>query len=437
MIRRHRLYVGGPLALMVTAAVAYWLHAELDWQDLLVFMVSLVGFCVALLALYVAAATYTSIDSVNSISKMDGNILENEGYVTSVPELLGEFQCADALELQAALFASMERRLKGECRTAIQFADTLQHLIDLVVLFPAVFNAQSADQAAYDNRMAGIAERLDRLAREFREVSRGNAIQILENIKLFKGVVSYQRHVVAGQFNIHADLLHVRGSILRNPVTRTVFHNYLGLYYNKKAMHCITHALDVRQSHGGPDPLSIAGVRKICVRARHMPPDVREDVLLYLDSACAEFDRASAACGHDVMWPGFILYNKARTLFFLSVFRGVETEWEGVLDVAISARGRLNRLIDEILGGHSVCGVITPTTHLQAFFAHQEELARLVKLNLLLGRAEATAMDPEGLVYRGRPVRDVGRDNLAGAFYKIPAFPKIREFQDGLLEELY
>jgi hypothetical protein len=134
------------ILVMFSSCIAVWVYYLKEGKDLLSFTISTVGFCIALLALFIAVRTYTSIDSVNNISKMEGNILDNEHYVTSLPELINQFKSKDEKTLDKELFDSVEYKLKKESGTAVLFADTLQYMIDLIVLFPAVFNASDTDK---------------------------------------------------------------------------------------------------------------------------------------------------------------------------------------------------------------------------------------------------------------------------------------------------
>ncbi|MGN5183968.1 hypothetical protein ACTG1Y_17625 [Aeromonas veronii] len=253
MKRTNIFYATVFILVLLSFCFAIWIHYLNEGKDLLNFTISIVGFCIALLALFIAVRTYTSIDSVNNISKMDGNILDNENYVTSLPEIISQFKSQGEKDLDRTIFDSIEYKLKKESHTAVLFADTLQYMIDLIVIFPAVFNASETDRGSYKQRMNRILKSIDERREILYSISKGNSIQITESIKLFKAVVSYQNLVADGNFNIHADLLHVRGPILRNPVTKTIYHNYLGLYYNKKGMHLLRQSLAI----GSKDILSI------------------------------------------------------------------------------------------------------------------------------------------------------------------------------------
>ena len=100
------------LLVLLSCCLAIWVYYLKEGKDLLNFTISMVGFCIALLALFIAVRTYTSIDSVNNITKMDGNILDNERYVVSLPELIDKFRSKNEIQLEGELFESIELRLK-------------------------------------------------------------------------------------------------------------------------------------------------------------------------------------------------------------------------------------------------------------------------------------------------------------------------------------
>lgn len=425
------LYITIFVLVLLSACIAVWVYYLNEGKDLLNFTISTVGFCIALLALFIAVRTYTSIDSVNNISKMEGNILDNENYVTSLPELINRYKSKDEKTLDKELFESIEYKLKKESHTAVLFADTLQYMIDLIVLFPAVFNATETDKKSYKKRMDKILSDVDRQRDILHSVSKGNSIQITESIKLFKAVISYQSFVADGNFNIHADLLHVRGPILRNPVTKTIYHNYLGLYYNKKGMHLLRDSLNM----GSIDILSIEGLNVVKIKVNTISPSIIEETTMYLRSACEQFDRALKISSEDVMWPGFIKYNKARTLYFLNLLSNSDASWINILDEAIESRSRLNRLIDDILTTDRTNVAKVTNTHLRQFFLYQEELARMVKLNLLLSEKSLKNNSAE-ILYKGINLEGANKETILSLFMEIESFSTIKVYQEKVTEML-
>ncbi|MBH0090122.1 hypothetical protein [Pseudoalteromonas sp. NSLLW218] len=425
------LYFTILLLVLLSAFLAVWVYDLKEGKDLLSFTISTVSFCIAVLALFITVRTYTSIDSVNNISKMEGNILDNENYVTSLPELINQFKSQDENTLEKEIFDSIEHKLKKESETAVLFADTLQYIIDLIVLFPAVFNASETNKVLYKKRMDTILSEVDRRCEILHSVSKGNSIQITETIKLFKAVVSYQSFVADDNFNIHADLLHVRGPILRNPVTKTIYHNYLGLYYNKKGMHLLRESLNMNSV----DILSIDGLELAQKNINTIEPSILEEVSMYLKSAAEQFDKALKVSSEDVMWPGFINYNKARTVYFLALLSNSELNWLDILDEAIESRSRLNRLIDEILMIDRSKPANIVSTHLREFFLHQEELARTVKLNILLSN-NLTRQNNAPILYKGVNISDISNEKLTGLFVSIQKFSTVSTYQEKIISRL-
>ena len=425
------LYFTILLLVLLSAFLAVWVYDLKEGKDLLSFTISTVSFCIAVLALFITVRTYTSIDSVNNISKMEGNILDNENYVTSLPELINQFKSQDENTLEKEIFDSIEHKLKKESETAVLFADTLQYVIDLIVLFPAVFNASETNKVLYKKRMDTILSEVDRRCEILHSVSKGNSIQITETIKLFKAVVSYQSFVADDNFNIHADLLHVRGPILRNPVTKTIYHNYLGLYYNKKGMHLLRESLNMNSV----DILSIDGLELAQKNINTIEPSILEEVSMYLKSAAEQFDKALKVSSEDVMWPGFINYNKARTVYFLALLSNSELNWLDILDEAIESRSRLNRLIDEILMIDRSKPANIVSTHLREFFLYQEELARTVKLNILLSD-NLTRQNNAPILYKGVNISDISNEKLTGLFVSIQKFSTVSTYQEKIISRL-
>ncbi|WP_024607619.1 hypothetical protein [Pseudoalteromonas sp. TAB23] len=425
------LYFTILLLVLLSAFLAVWVYDLKEGKDLLSFTISTVSFCIAVLALFITVRTYTSIDSVNNISKMEGNILDNENYVTSLPELINQFKSQDENTLEKEIFDSIEHKLKKESETAVLFADTLQYIIDLIVLFPAVFNASETNKVLYKKRMDTILSEVDRRCEILHSVSKGNSIQITETIKLFKAVVSYQSFVADDNFNIHADLLHVRGPILRNPVIKTIYHNYLGLYYNKKGMHLLRESLNMNSV----DILSIDGLELAQKNINTIEPSILEEVSMYLKSAAEQFDKALKVSSEDVMWPGFINYNKARTVYFLALLSNTKLNWLDILDEAIESRSRLNRLIDEILMIDRSKPANIVSTHLREFFLYQEELARTVKLNILLSD-NLTRQNNAPIIYKGINISDISNEKLTDLFVSIQKFSTVSTYQEKVISRL-
>src|SRR5690625_868893 len=144
------------ILIFITGLISYQIYGS-GTIGIINFSVSILSLTVAFIALIVSVNTYLSIDSVNDITKMDGNKLENENYITSISELVNMFDHKDSNEMSRDVFNELEDRFKkGNSRTAIELADNLQYFIDVIVIFPALFDSNNKDHKENMYRMENI-----------------------------------------------------------------------------------------------------------------------------------------------------------------------------------------------------------------------------------------------------------------------------------------
>lgn len=371
--RKQAIYVVTVLlALLLGFALAVWLH-DSGQVDITSFTVAVLSGVISLVALFIALQTYISIDSVNNITKMEGNILDNEHYVTSIPEFIETYPHTSERELRDAVLNELKVKLKAQSRTAVDFADTVQSMIDILVLFPAMgLNKESSP--AIQALIANMKEK----AADFQAISKGNAIQINQAVRLFEAVCEYQglasNRELAGKVAATNGLLKVRGPVLRNPVSATVYYNYLGLYYRKCAVSIL----------GEKDGVDVDSLRRWKGAAAKLPPANTERLKRYLGLADDAFAKALSRSHDDPMWLGYILFNQARVAFIRAV--AFELGGDSVASAlarmqdAIDARSTLNELIADVVGSTSSDSMSV----LQQHYLYQEEYARQLYVNYCL-----------------------------------------------------
>jgi hypothetical protein len=326
------------IALVLGFVFAVWLFQYKEQVDITSFTVAVLSGVISLVALFIALQTYLSIDSVNNITKMEGNILDNEHYVTSIPEFIETYPHTSETELRDAVLAELKLKLKSQSKTAVDFADTLQSMIDILVLFPAM--GLTKDSApAITAIIADMKEKAsDRTAALGKRVANTNG------------------------------LLKVRGPVLRNPVSATVYHNYLGLYYRKCAVSLL----------GEKDAVDVTSLRNWQEAAKAIKPANNERLKRYLALAEEAFDKALLRSHDDPMWLGYILFNQARTAFIRVMVLGESAEKAlALMQAAIDARTTLNELIADVVGTSEM-------TVLQQHYLYQEEYARQLFVNYCL-----------------------------------------------------
>ncbi|MDG5789320.1 hypothetical protein QA612_17810 [Evansella sp. AB-P1] len=412
----------------------YQSSPELDVPS---FTVSFLSLSIALLAFYIALETFSSIDSVNKITKMEGNILENESYVISLPSLIKDFDDKDLNKTEEKIFSDLEKRFKRKSKTAVEFADNLQHFIDLIVLFPALFNVNRKDHHEYQKKMDNILRLIRKREKELLFINTGNLILIQETVKLIHAIMSYQKLTHEQTLKHDSDLFEVRGMILKNSVTRTVYYNYLGLLYNKKAMAVLKKNLQLPDA----DLLQIDQLKEIIAQKDKLIGKEREIAILFLQESKNAFQKALSTSQEDVMWLGFILYNDARTTFFLQLLTEDTSDtsdsnntWLTIMKKAIDSRTKLNIIISEVVksNGGSTC--------LQSHFLYQEEMARLVQVNILIAEygsnSESTSM--KEIIYRGMDITKISNPvSLEKLFFTEINVDKIAKYQQTIQGHLF
>mgnify|MGYP007024763600 FL=1 len=369
------------ILIFITGLISYQIYGS-GTIGIINFSVSILSLTVAFIALIVSVNTYLSIDSVNDITKMDGNKLENENYITSISELVNMFDHKDSNEMSRDVFNELEDQFKkGNSRTAIELADNLQYFIDVIVIFPALFDSNNKDHKENMYRMENILNQINARKDDLLAISRGNLLLIEETVKLIEAVIHLQQFYHSNDSKKASKLLAVKGVVLKNSISKTVYYNYLALYYNKKAIEIIQNRLGFQ----GKDVFQIGILKEILRNKNEISLSDKELINNYLYEANRNIKMAKEHCLEDVMWRGFILYNEARIKFFFYIFsdenQAEMPEWLNIMDEAITTRKRINLLINDIVG---VGNNIADTTFIQRHFVYQEYLASLVKVNILI-----------------------------------------------------
>lgn len=235
MSRINLRIITGLLIIIGLAAivVAYYIYPLETLADQTAFVVTVVSLVVSFLAFIIATLTYTSIDSVDTVTRMEGNVLENEYYVISLTDIFDKYNIQNPREIEDAIFKDLHNRFKRESKTAVEFANNLQHFIDLIVIFPLLYKGGTEKKKNIE-RIEALLDQIIRRKNKLTEISRGTLTLIEETVKLITAVMKYQQLIAIEKTDNTIPLLSVRGSMLKNAVTKTVYYNYLGLFYNKK-----------------------------------------------------------------------------------------------------------------------------------------------------------------------------------------------------------
>lgn len=358
-------------------------HNTLD--NLITFVVTILSVVIALLAYHISVKTYVSIDAVNAISRMDGNVMENENYRTSLLSVMRRFNSKSKEEICDSLLGYLEEQFDEDCiNSGARLADSVQRMIDIIVLFSFVIERKRAKgpASAEIRRIEALIETIEERVDDFEQLSEGSCILLRESVKLLKAVYEHQCYE-AGYHPSDGSvtLMDVRGVMLKNAISRTIYFNYMGLFFMSKSMITISKCI----AGDAADVFSI----DVAPKLGNMPssPD-RSLAVIYLEEALRNFTNAVEPIRDELMWNAFIQYNKARAEYLLSMLGAGSYDWECTLKTAIDYRSKLVAVLDDILG-------LDEKTYFQRAFADQLKMARLmwVRLGMASGRTDVLHED--------------------------------------------
>ena len=306
------------------------------------------------LAFIVSFITYKAIDSVNVISSLEGNVLENEGYRTNLYRLISDikehrrkkglgpsdpFSEEDFLEI-------LEEPYKRGVISGTQLADSIQQTIDYLVFIPFLLplDRDQADATDYDKIGRKLNELIDLIGkrvRRFEMVNAGSNILVKESYNLIQATIylQFEKHFSRAKMPLRVLMPAVRGTMLKNPISKVVYFDYLGLFYMHKAEKLMTAEL-------GQPVYSVDGL-KACLNGKLKNT---ERVIEYLKMALKEYQTALNVIGDDIMWNSFIQYNKARVSLLETCLSKSNQSIQTVFDDAIEWRHRLSLYLDDVFG---------------------------------------------------------------------------------------
>ena len=167
---------------------------------------------VALLALYISLRTFYSIDEVNAISRMDGNVMENPRYRPNILRAGFRFPQSEFQDTSEALMDYMEGLFHDKSKqSGAHLADNVLEVADLLVLIPYFIKDNSAIQL---NRVSELLDLIRYKVDNFKEISDGSCKLLEETDSLIEAVFAYQK-MNDSRTSDPSKLLEIRGSIER------------------------------------------------------------------------------------------------------------------------------------------------------------------------------------------------------------------------------
>lgn len=354
-------------------------------NNLITFVVTILSVVIALLAYHISVKTYVSIDAVNAISRMDGNVMENEHYRTSLLSMMRRFNSKSKDETCDSLLDYLEEQFDEDCiNSGAKLADSIQKMIDIIILFSLVIERKRAKgpASAEIRRIETLIETIEERVDDFEQLSEGSCILLRESVKLLKAVYEHQCYE-AGYHPADSStmLIDVRGVMLKNAISRTIYFNYMGLFFMSKSMKTINRCIAGKAA----DAFSIDAGGLLM----DMPCSSDKGLaVVYLEEALRNFTNAAEHISDELMWNSFIQYNKARAEYLLTMLGAACYDWESTLKTAIDYRSKLVAVLDDVLGKEE-------KTYFQRAFADQLKMAQLMWVRLGMASGKISAYDED------------------------------------------
>lgn len=264
------------------------------------YLVSITSLVISVIALVIAMITYFSIDSVNSVTAMEGNVLENPQYSIAYSEMVMQFsKCKNQNEFMNLLMNIINDRYGNKTSTCIQFADWLQTIIDHLIWFAYVDFTNNE----FTSKCERLVLNLEKECGRYNSLSNGIQYLLNENVKLIKYVLIYQKSRNLEQNQI-CHLENIRGKMILNPISQIVYYDYLGLDYRRKAN-------KILQKCGNVEKEFSFNYMKEVLAYQYTEEDIRHFCIL-LNRAKECFKNASRLAETDILWEGYIEYNEVR-----------------------------------------------------------------------------------------------------------------------------
>lgn len=265
------------------------------WAENIILITS---FVVSFVAFIFSMITYYSIDKVSNITSMDGNVLENEDYAIAYEEMIDDYaKFKDEEAFTKALFDKVKLR-KGK-KTCIGFADYLQNILNHIIWFAYVdFNNEKVNKDSLK-----LVKKIQDEAGHYERLSNGINYQLKENVKLIEYILVYQR-TRSQNCSEFSKLENVRGNMLRNPISRILYYDYLGLDYRRKAAEIMGHCGDSNAEFSEKHMRAVLDCK--------YEEEDRKHFQCFIERTEMCFNNAYELAKDNVLWEGYISYNKVR-----------------------------------------------------------------------------------------------------------------------------
>lgn len=415
-MRRRKIWINIAFVAIIIV-VSFGIGTQIEVNSSTEMLIAFVSFVVAVIALYISLRTFYSIDEVNAISRMDGNVMENPRYQPNILRAVFRFPQTKMEEASKRMMRHMEELFRDNNATSgAHLADNVQEVADLMVLVPFFIHSnQSQTSAMHVERVSKLILTIKKKVENFKDISDGSCKLLDETVSLIDAIFAYQ-NMKSKDDSGPSKLLEIRGSIFINPVLCILYNNYLGLYFLRLARDIMT-----KRKRG-------LTLREEIKSANECNAEEKSMALVYCSKAADSFQQAKKYIGDDLIWNGFVCFNLSRAEYFKQLLKNSsKKEWENYINESIQSWMTSNKIIAEHF---SIKEKLNDKTFFQDALVSQEQKVYLSKIVMQM-------MNNDQLTdYNGNPWVMEYRDIIETTFFKSLPEEDPQKQTDSLVEDI-
>ena len=283
-------------AIVSIALLLYWHNSPTDVYNVSIAAVSAV---LSIVALAYAMITYYSIDKVQAVNSMEGNVLSDEKYSIAYTDIISEYEdCKNEAEFSNKIKSAVKYE---NCKSCLKLAEELQNIVDNLIWFAYIKDNDSK------NRIRNVVRRLEEISQSsFGDINNGLKVLFEEYFKLINNVLDYQSKRQHERRIEISTINSIRGEMIGNPIARIVYYDYLGLEYRSRA----EGLLELTGSMYKAENL-------IAIKEKLTDEAIRFKCNALLKHAEKAMARANEIADDNLLWNCYIKYNLARIHVFI------------------------------------------------------------------------------------------------------------------------
>lgn len=343
-----------------------------DMRDYMAYVISFAAYALSVIV-------YFYIDSLKEISSMEGNVLEDAEYKISYEKMVYDYRDAkDIHEFRKEILKGLKKTSK--IKSSRDCAEALQQVIDNILWFSYAVKDKAHEKDGAPQPNDSGTEEKNKTDKEKYVKDRNGYLKVIkkkvlfygklganikntlgENYNLIDNVFKYQNWVKNVEKkeeteNILPKLENINTGALKNPVAKTVYYDYLGLEYFRRARNEVEQIYSAMIDQARKEAEKAVKTQETTVKVDNLKKDTTNETIpekyqefehktmkymknnrrepeelfgckILLERAIECFKLAQEYEKNNLLWKGYTSYNivRVRILYYL-LFKDIDAK---------------------------------------------------------------------------------------------------------------